>query len=129
MELPYLSRSSKWCTELSMKNIKFLFPLLLFLAACGGRVPSPGTAQSIIKNHFNDYGKKYPTSVFGNRKVQKVEILSMEELQRKLATAVAQVGLDNGTQVKIQMNFLDKPPLGWRAQGWEMVDATEPASP
>jgi len=112
-----------------MKNFLLLLSLFLLLTACGGRVPSPGTAQNIIKHHFNDYGNKYPTTVFGNRKVQKVEILSMEEIQRHVATAVAMVDLENGTQVKIQMNFLNKPPLGWRSQGWEKLDATEPASP
>lgn len=107
----------------------FLSLLLTAAVACGGRVPSPETARDIIKDHFNDYGKKYPDSVFGNRKVQKVDILSVEELQRKLATAVAMVGLDNGSSVKIQMNFLHKVPLGWRSQGWENLGQGAESAP
>src|SRR4030095_17162669 len=112
-----------------MKKCFLLFLVSLFLASCGGRIPSPETAQDIIKDHLNDYGKKYPDSIFGNRKVQKVDIVSIEELQRKLATAIAMVGLDNGTAVKIQMNFLHKAPLGWRSQGWENLGAENPSVP
>ncbi|MFO1518515.1 MAG: hypothetical protein U1F57_02430 [bacterium] len=104
---------------------KYLFLLLFpFLFACGGRVPDPKTAQNIIKDHLNDYGKKYPASVFGGHKVAKVDIVQIEEIQRYLATGIANVALDDGSQFKVQMDFLYKPPLGWRQQGWENLDAT-----
>ena len=112
-----------------MKKFLLLFAVSLILVGCGGRVPSPETARDIITDHFNDYAKKYPDSPFGGRKVQKVEVVNIEELQRHLATAVALVGFDNGTAVKIQMNFLHKFPLGWRSQGWENLGGELPSSP
>lgn len=59
--------------------------------------------------------------MFGDHKVQNVNILSMEEIQRHLSYGTALVTLDNGNNAKINMNFLYKLPLGWRQQGWEMV--------
>jgi hypothetical protein len=112
-----------------MKNYILLILISLFLLSCGGRTPSPGTAQNIIKKHINHYGEKYPTSPFGHHKVAKVEILKIEELQRNLVFGEANVTLDNSEFFKIRMNFLRKQPLGWRAQGWEMLEPNPAASP
>ncbi len=100
--------------------------LLLTLQACGGRVPSTATAQDIVKGYFNKYGKKYKDSPFGDHKVQQVQILSMEEIQKHLSYGTALVTLDNAALFKINMNFIYKAPLGWRQQGWELVSEKKP---
>ncbi len=97
---------------------------LLFLGACGGRTPSPHTAQDIVKDYFNDYGEKYKESSFGNRKVQAVEILTIEEIQKNLSYGEAIVTLDNSSVYKVRMNFIKKAPLGWRTQGWELLGSS-----
>ncbi len=95
--------------------------LFLTLQACGGRIPSTQRAQNIIKSHFNHYGKKYPETPFGGHKVQQIQILNLEEIQRHLSYGSALLTLDNGAVFKINMNFLYKSPFGWRQQGWELV--------
>ena len=109
------------------KTILFIFIILFGFAACSGRSPSPETAQKIIKKHLNHYGKKYPNTILSGHQVTKVEILEIEEIQKNLATGQAVVSLDNGTSLNIQMNFLYKYPLGWRQQGWEILEAAAPA--
>lgn len=103
------------------KYFIFIALSLLCLQACGGRIPSADTAQDIVKGYFNKYGKKYKETPFGNHKVQQVQILSMEEIQKNLAYGSALLTLDNGSAFKINMNFIYKAPLGWRQQGWELV--------
>lgn len=97
--------------------------VILLFTACSGRLPSTNTAQSLIKGHLNKYAKKYSNTVLSGHHVAKVEILNLEEMQKHFATAQALVGLDNGTSLKIQMNFIYKRPLGWRQQGWEILDS------
>lgn len=112
-----------------MKKIIFLILLIVTVTGCTGRLPSTNTAQSIIKKHLNKYAKKYPNTVLSGHHVAKVDILTLEEMQKHFATAQAVVGLENETQLKIQMNFLYKRPLGWRQQGWEILDAAPVPSP
>ncbi len=112
-----------------MKKTIFLMLFLLSVTACTGRLPSTNTAQSIIKKHLNKYAKKYPNTILSGHHVAKVDIVNLEEMQKYFATAEAVVGLDDGTQFKMQMNFLYKRPLGWRQQGWEILDAAPAVSP
>jgi len=110
----------------SKGTMKRFFGLLLvsfLFISCGGRVPSPQTAQGIMKDYFKGYGKKYPTTIFGTQSVDKIEILDTEELQKAIATSKALLTFKDGSQMKIQMNFLHKAPLGWRATGWEDLEA------
>jgi len=106
-----------------MKRILFLFLIGLTMISCGGRVPSPQTAQDIMKDYFKGYGKKYPTTPFGTQSLDKIEIVSMEELQKAVATSRALLTFKDGSQMKIQMNFRHKAPMGWRATGWEDLEA------
>lgn len=110
-------------------KIFLLCSLILILPSCGGRIPSPETAQDIMKDHFNDYAKKYKESFLGGHKVEKVEIEQIEEVQKGLALATARISLDDGTSFKVHMTFLHKYPLGWRQQGWEKADATATSFP
>lgn len=109
-----------------MKSFLY-FSLLGFflLSACGGRIPSTETAQDIVKGYFNKYGKKYKDSPFGDRKVQQVQVLSMEEIQKHLAYGTALITLDNAAIFKIHMNFIYKAPLGWKQQGWELLSSSQ----
>ncbi len=116
-------------TPHNMKKTILSILILVGLVACGGRIPSPQTAQGIIRKHLDHYGKKYADTLLSGHKVSKVEIINIEEIQKDLATAQAMVSLDNGTELKIQMNFLHKLPLGWRQQGWEILEPTPVASP
>ena len=102
---------------------------IISFSACTGRLPSTNTAQSIIKKHLNKYAKKYPNTILSGHHVAKVDIVTLEEMQKHFATSEAVVGLDDGTQFKIQMNFLYKRPLGWRQQGWEILDSAPVPSP
>lgn len=108
-----------------MKKYSLLLFSAFLLVACAGRVPSTETAQDIVRGYFNKYGKKYKETPFGSHSVKDVQILSMEEIQRHLSYGSALVSLDNGDQIKINMNFLYKSPLGWRQQGWEMVSNSD----
>ena len=108
-----------------MKKYTLLLFSAFLLAACAGRIPSTETAQGIVKGYFNKYGKKYKETPFAGHSVKDVQILSMEEIQKHLSYGSALVSLDNGDQFKINMNFLNKPPLGWRQQGWEMVSDSQ----
>ena len=106
-----------------MKRILFSLLVGLLMVSCGGRVPSPQTAQGIMKGYFKGYGKKYPTTPFGTQPIDKIEILNTEELQKAIATSQALLTFKDGSQKKIQMNFQHKAPLGWRATGWEDLEA------
>ncbi len=106
------------------KYLPFILSLVLLLGACAGRIPSTETAQGIVKGYFNKYGNKYKETPFGGHRVQQVQIVAMEEIQKNLAYGSAVVGLDDGASFKINMNFIYKAPLGWRQQGWEMVSST-----
>jgi hypothetical protein len=107
----------------TMKRFLFLLLASFLLISCGGRVPSPQTAQGIMKDYFKGYGKKYPTTPFGTQPIDKIEILHTEELQKAIATSQALLTFKDGSQMKIQMNFHRKTPLGWRATGWEDLEA------
>ncbi len=112
-----------------MKKYLLITALLLSLSSCAGRIPSTDTAQDIITGYFNKYGKKYQETAFGNHKVQQVQIISMEEIQKNLAYGTALLTLDNGSAFKINMNFIYKAPLGWRQQGWELVSEKTSSPP
>ncbi len=108
-----------------MKKIFFLLLPLLLFPSCGGRLPSPNTSQSIISHYLKNYGKKYPTSILGTQKIEKVQVLEIEEVQKNLATLKAIVFLTQST-LKVQVNVIYKAPLGWRAQGWENLENQTP---
>jgi hypothetical protein len=101
------------------KNLASLL-LLLALIACGGRVPSPQTAHSKAQKHFQKYGKNHKDSDFGQHKVQKVEISSVQELQKNMAESEAYVYLADGIVYKVRV-ILRKKTFGWRVISWETL--------
>jgi|SRR3990167_9634971 len=108
-----------------MKKLALSFLIIFLLgsfAACGGRIPSAKSAQSLSGSYFKSYGKKYKTSLFGANKIQKVEINRVEELSRFLAEIDALVNLDNGQTVRVLLTAKKTPPLGWDIQSWEMFE-------
>ena len=94
--------------------------LILSLVSCGGRLPSPKTSQHIIQKHFEKYGKKYKESEFGRHKLTAVEISSVEELQKGLASVDAYVTLQDGPVYKVRVT-LRKKSFGWKYQSWETL--------
>src|SRR5262249_52938277 len=115
-----LSETRRYCNENpSMRRIAFLLLSGFLMISCGGRVPSAQTAQGIMKGYFKSYGKKYPKTQFGAQAIDKVEILETEELQKGIACSKALLTFKDSSQMKIQMNFQHKSPLGWRMTGWE----------
>ncbi len=104
-----------------MKKIFFSL-ILISLVACGGRVPSPKSAQSLTEHFFNRYSKKYKTSIFGENKIKEVKINGVQEQALNLATIDAFLTLDNGTLARVLINSKKQPPVGWKVQSWEMMD-------
>ncbi|MBI2083377.1 MAG: hypothetical protein HYT76_07375 [Deltaproteobacteria bacterium] len=98
----------------------FLYGVCLFiLTACGGRLPSPHTAERVVTKHFKKYGKKYKETDFGRYKVEKVEIDHIEEIQKNLASVEAFTYLAEGSSVYRVRVTLQRKALGWRYQSWE----------
>jgi hypothetical protein len=100
-------------------------PFLVFLlatAACGGRVPSPKTAQSVSRGYFRHYGNKYESSVFGRKNVADVAINSVEEISHNAAYTDTVVMLRDGgaahALVKMEKHF----PRGWKVVSWELLE-------
>lgn len=103
------------------KHIALAITLMMILAACGGRVPKPATSQKIIHHFFKKYAKKYPTTIYGQNGVKKVEVESTTEIRKKFAAVEAYVVLGDGNLRKINAS-VEKGPFGWRFVSWE--DAT-----
>lgn len=104
-----------------MKKTLSLFAVLVILSACGGRVPTPQSAHSITESFFKKYGKKYKGSVFGQAKINKVEIQGIREQSRNFADVEAFVATANGEKSHVLMTFKKVPPFGWRVHTWEMI--------
>lgn len=97
------------------------FPLVLclvMLVACGGRLPTTSKSTSLIRKHFNKYGKKYEASPFGHKKVTNVEILGVEEIHKHLVSVQAFVTLEGSEVHKVRVT-IEKGPFGWRYVAWE----------
>lgn len=110
-----------------MKKILFLFILIAF-SSCASRTPNTHTAEKIIHKYFKKYAKKYPESEFGKAAVEKIEVGTIQESQRRVAQAQANLSLSSGEQISILMGFIYKAPLGWRAQSWEKLTLKSPTS-
>lgn len=103
-----------------MKKLFIPLFVLVFLAACGGRVPSPQTAHKIVTKHFQKYGKKYKESDFGKFSLDKVEIVGVQEMQKNLAGAEAYTYLGGGPVYWVRVT-LQKKTFGWKSVAWETL--------
>lgn len=98
-------------------------PLLLslMLAACGGRVPSAKTAQGVATSHLKGYGRKYKSSDFGARNLNRVAINSVIEVSRFVAEVDAIAALKDGRALRVLVTMQKKFPQGWFVVSWERV--------
>lgn len=87
--------------------------------ACGGRMPSPQTAQKVTTKYFKKYGKKHRWSDFGQFRIEKVEIGEIQELQRNLVEVEAFTYLSEGGPVHRVRLQMQKKTFGWRTLAWE----------
>jgi hypothetical protein len=101
-----------------MKKPFLLLIVVAFLTACSGRVPTPQVAHAKLTKHFHKYGKKYKDSEFGRHAVGRIEIVSVHEIQKKLAEAEAYVALLDGPTYRIRAIF-ERKPFGWKIISWE----------
>lgn len=104
-----------------MKRSVFFILLAVFLASCGGRIPSDAKTANLSKGYFHKYGKKYKDTVFYKNKVSKVEVKKTQELQKDVATSFVLVSLNEGQEIPVILSMIRKFPLGWRVTGWEWV--------
>ncbi len=101
-----------------IKSLLILIFTALLAVGCGSRSPSPQTAHTKLTKHFHKYGKKYKPSPFGQHAVGRIEIVSVREIQKKLAEAEAYVALLDGPTYRIRAIF-EKKTFGWKVISWE----------
>lgn len=101
-----------------MRFLLFIF-CLVFLISCGGRIPSPQTAQEVTARYFKKYGKKHRETSFGQYRVTKVEIDWVREVQKDIAEIQAFVVLGEGDAVHKVNILARKKTLRWRVESWE----------
>ena len=105
--------------------LRYLTPLtlavLLFVSACGGRVPGDIKTANLTRKYFHKYGKKYQSTIFHKNQVKAVEIKKTQELQKDLANSFVLVSFVQGQEVPVILTLIKKFPLGWRITGWEWV--------
>lgn len=107
----------------------------MFCAGCAGfagRIPSTHHAEHLIQKYFAHYGHKYPSTVFKNHRIAKIEFLSLHEIQKDLAQAEVFLTLEgNDNQlIKARVTF-KKRTLRWKILYWEDLSPTpsQPTSP
>ncbi|HQG13476.1 MAG: hypothetical protein BWY40_01066 [bacterium ADurb.Bin270] len=86
-------------------------------ASCA-RQPSSARSEKIIKSHFKKYGKKFKQSDYNSNPVEKVEVISQQEIHKKLVAIEAFITLKDGT-VKLIHATVERGPVGWRFVSWE----------
>jgi hypothetical protein len=105
-----------------MTPTRLFFIAVLILSLTGGcslaRVPSPKSSEKAITRHFKKYGKKYPETDFGKFRTEKVEVESIDETQKGIASVQSFVYLQDGTVYRVRVT-LHRKALGWRTHSWE----------
>lgn len=112
MDLPYKADVKK--------TVALVFLVMFVIASCGGRTPSPQSAHGKVQKHFQKYGKKYKESDFGRSRLERVEIGSVREIQKRLAEVEAYAYLADGTVYRVRVT-LRKKTFGWRVISWETL--------
>jgi hypothetical protein len=96
--------------------------LVFSCAACScGRVPSAKKAQSVATGHLKGYGRKYRTSDFGGRNLDRIAINSVQEVSRHVAEVDAIAALKDGRSLRVLVTLQKKFPQGWFVVSWERV--------
>lgn len=101
-------------------KISALIVLAAFLVAGCARTPQPKTSAKLIKKHFKKYGKKYPSTIYGQNRVKEVEITGQEEIHKHLVALDSFLTLQNGEVQRIHVT-LEKGPFGWKFVSWELA--------
>jgi hypothetical protein len=106
-----------------MKNhgkVICLFTVVALAAAFSScaRQPTQKRSAALIKSYFQKYGKKYPESEFGGKKISEVEVISQNEVHKHLVAVEAFITPVEG-DVKRVFVTIDKGPVGWRFVSWE----------
>lgn len=104
-----------------LKKTFIVFCAVLFLSACGGRVPTAKTAQSTAKTHFKKYGRQYANTSYNRDNFRSVQINQIQELSYKKVLVDALVSFKNGERARVLLTMDNKFPRGWRVISWEQV--------
>ena len=89
----------------------------VMMTSCA-RQPSYKRSQRIVKKFFKKYGKEYKKTVYGQSKVESVEVLSQQEVHKDLVGIEAFITLEDGTVRRIHAT-VEVGPVGWRFVSWE----------
>jgi hypothetical protein len=94
-----------------------VFSLSFFAAGCA-RQPSEKRSAKIISSYFEDYGKKYKDTVYGQSPVETVELTRKYEIRKHLVAVEAFLTMKDGNVRRIHAT-IEKGPMGWRFVSWE----------
>lgn len=93
---------------------------LLALSACGGVLPAPSSAEKAVSHHLERYAKKYPASAMAAKKIQKIDVYSLNQEKRGYASATAFLTTPESEVYQAQF-VLKREPFGWRVSAWEIL--------
>ncbi|MBF0105756.1 MAG: hypothetical protein HQM16_10570 [Deltaproteobacteria bacterium] len=106
------------------KLFKILLSVLVIVSlctACAARLPNPKTARGVSMSFFKKYGRKYPTTPFGQKNLDNVTINNIEEISYKFALADTIVTFVDGHAGRALIRMENRFPGGWRVISWEML--------
>ena len=89
----------------------------LLLCSCA-RMPSEKKSAKIIHKYFEKYGKKYPTTPFGESKISQVDVTSREEIHKNLVAIDAFLTYKDGSVQRVNTT-IGKGAFGWKFRSWE----------
>ena len=108
------------CAMKRTLQIAAIAVMAAFLAAGCARMPKPERSAKVIKSFFKKYGKKYPTTAYGEYGVKEIDITDQSEIHKHLVAVESFITLGDG-QVQRIYATLEKGPLGWRFISWELA--------
>lgn len=102
--------------------LPIILAFMVTLSACGGRVPTPKTAQNASLRYFKGYGRQFVATPFGSKNLSSVSIHQIEEVSYKIALADVALGFVDGHSGRALVTLQNKFPGGWRVISWEMLE-------
>jgi hypothetical protein len=102
------------------RSLGFLAVMVLVAASFTGCARTPSTKKSakVIQHHFQKYGKKYRSTVYGQSGVKEVEVTGQQEIHKGLVAVESFLTLGDGNVQRIHAT-LERGPFGWRFVSWE----------